>query len=152
MKRKSRKPVTSASARNNEFARGVRAAADIASQYDHLSGHDYRVSDCILGKLNVLARKPRRSRRMAERLVVTDYWDEKGKHRPYRDVMHGPNDQPRRDSDVLAEALDVAGARDGDEVIVLAVKTGRRPFGDCRVVWAEPHKYEREKKTRRKSA
>jgi len=43
--------------------RGIRMGAEVASDYDYLSGHDHLVSDCILGKLNLLGkRKPRRNR------------------------------------------------------------------------------------------
>lgn len=40
---------------------GVRCAAAVAADYDKLSSHPYLVSDCILGKLNVLKGKPRRN-------------------------------------------------------------------------------------------
>jgi hypothetical protein len=40
---------------------GIKMAAEIASNYDFLSMHDYLVSDCILGKLNVVKRKPRKN-------------------------------------------------------------------------------------------
>jgi hypothetical protein len=40
---------------------GIKMAADIAGDYDHLSLHDYLVSECILGKLNVLRRKPQKN-------------------------------------------------------------------------------------------
>lgn len=50
------------------WEKGVRVAADVASTYDHLSSHPFRVSDCILGKLNLLPnskirRTPKRTRR-----------------------------------------------------------------------------------------
>lgn len=44
-----------------ERIKGVRMAAEIASEYDHSSSHPYLVSECILGKLNVLKRKPRKN-------------------------------------------------------------------------------------------
>lgn len=40
---------------------GIKMAAEIASNYDKLSYHDYLVSECIMGKLNVLKRKPRKN-------------------------------------------------------------------------------------------
>lgn len=35
------------------FERGVRTAAQLASEYDGASANPYRIEDCILGKLNV---------------------------------------------------------------------------------------------------
>lgn len=40
---------------------GIKMAAEIASNYDHLSLHPYLPSDCILGKLNVIKSKPRKN-------------------------------------------------------------------------------------------
>ena len=47
--------------KHSEFQRGVRAAADIARSYDSTSTHPYRLDDCILAKLNVGRRKPRKN-------------------------------------------------------------------------------------------
>jgi hypothetical protein len=43
------------------FGRGIEAAAAVATDYDRLSCHDHLVSDCILAKLNVRKRRPRRN-------------------------------------------------------------------------------------------
>ena len=40
---------------------GAEAAAAVAADYDRLSSHDHLVSDCILGKLNIRRRRPRRN-------------------------------------------------------------------------------------------
>jgi hypothetical protein len=48
----------------SEFQRGVVAAADVAAAYDSTSTHPYRLGDCILAKLNVGKRKPRRNRKV----------------------------------------------------------------------------------------
>ena len=40
---------------------GIRLAASVAQEYDKVSSHPYLVSDCIMGKLNVLKGKPRRN-------------------------------------------------------------------------------------------
>ena len=48
--------------KHSEFQRGVRAAADVARAYDSTSTHPYRLDDCILAKLNVGRRKPRKNR------------------------------------------------------------------------------------------
>lgn len=37
---------------------GIRMAAEVASDYDKYSSHPYLVSECILGKLNVMPGKP----------------------------------------------------------------------------------------------
>lgn len=47
-----------------EFRRGVVTAADVANAYNADSAHPYRLGDCILAKLNVGCRKPRRNRRV----------------------------------------------------------------------------------------
>ena len=79
--------------------------------------------------------------------VVSDYWDERGTHRPYRNVLHGSKkDEPVSDNDALEKAIEAAGAVDGDEIEIIVRKTGRRPFGNRKFRWARPHEYEREKK------
>ena len=50
--------------KRNEFQQGVMAAADVAKAYDSTSTHPYRLADCILAKLNVGRRKPRRNRQV----------------------------------------------------------------------------------------
>lgn len=40
---------------------GIFLAAEVASDYDKYSYHDHLVSECILGKLNVLKRRPRKN-------------------------------------------------------------------------------------------
>ncbi len=50
----------------HEFARGARAAAAVAEQYDAVTAHDHRLGDCILGKLNLRPGKPRKNRAAAE--------------------------------------------------------------------------------------
>lgn len=47
----------------NEFKKGVRAAADVASNYNGSTTHAYRLEDCIAGKLNVGRLKPRRNKK-----------------------------------------------------------------------------------------
>lgn len=43
------------------FKYGVMLAAEVASGYDKTNSHPYLVSDCILGKLNLLKGKPRKN-------------------------------------------------------------------------------------------
>ena len=40
---------------------GIILAAEVARDYDKMSYHDCLVSECILGKLNVLKRRPRKN-------------------------------------------------------------------------------------------
>lgn len=47
---------------NREFIKGVKIAADVASDYDKYSTHGFLVSDCILGKLNVKKGKIRKNK------------------------------------------------------------------------------------------
>lgn len=49
---------------------GIQMAAEVAADYDKLSDHPYLVSQCILGKLNVLRGKPERNPHAAERLRI----------------------------------------------------------------------------------
>lgn len=49
--------------KHSEFKSGAMAAASIAASYDASSTHPYRLGDCILAKLNVSKRKPRRNLR-----------------------------------------------------------------------------------------
>lgn len=43
------------------FEYGIRLAASVAEDYDQTNSHPYLVSECILSKLNVLKRKPKRN-------------------------------------------------------------------------------------------
>jgi hypothetical protein len=47
---------------NASFRYGIQIAAEVASDYDKYSSHPYLVSECILGKLNVLKGKPRKNK------------------------------------------------------------------------------------------
>jgi len=50
--------------KQSEFQRGICVAADVARSFDSTSTHPYRLGDCILAKLNVSKRKPRRNRQV----------------------------------------------------------------------------------------
>ena len=45
-----------------DWLRGVKDACELVSAYDKLSAHEYRLGDCVLAKLNIIAR-PRLKRR-----------------------------------------------------------------------------------------
>ncbi len=47
----------------SEFERGVRAAANVAGDYNGSTIHAYRLDDCIAGKLNVGRLRPRKNKR-----------------------------------------------------------------------------------------
>lgn len=46
---------------NKDFVEGAMAAAGVAAQYNATSNHPYRIDDCILSKLNIRRRKPRKN-------------------------------------------------------------------------------------------
>lgn len=46
---------------NKDYKRGAQAAAAVAD--DYATTHEFRLGDCILGKLNLRNGKPRRNRR-----------------------------------------------------------------------------------------
>lgn len=48
------------------FHYGILLATEIASQYDKYSTHPSLVSECILGKLNLLKRKPKKNKAAQE--------------------------------------------------------------------------------------
>jgi len=88
---------------------------------------------------------------MPKTFVLTDYWNERRDHRPYRNHLHEPKtDELVSDQSALEAAINEAGAIDGDEIEIIVRKTGNRPFGDRKVVLAEPHVYRREKKAQRR--
>lgn len=63
MTKKDRKKIKRPAALDDaSFKYGILIAAEVASDYDRTNSHPYLVSDCILGKLNVLKGKPRRNR------------------------------------------------------------------------------------------
>lgn len=88
---------------------------------------------------------------MHERYILTDYWDEERKHRPYRNVLRDPRtDKPVTDGDAIEAAIKEAEVKCGDEFEVIIRKTGRRPFGDRKVRLVKPHIYRREKRAARR--
>ncbi len=77
--------------------------------------------------------------------VVTDYWDKGCAHRPYTSVLHTPGTDGHVDrAAALRDAIEAAGAVDGDEIEIIVRKTGNRPFGNRRMRLVRPHTYERE--------
>ncbi len=81
------------------------------------------------------------------RFVVTDY-HAGTRDRPYRNILRRTiDDESVRAVDAVECAIEAAGAVDGDEITIIVVKTGRRPFGDRKVRWVRPHAYEREPET-----
>lgn len=86
---------------------------------------------------------------MPKSFILTDYWNERKDHRPYRNHLHDPKtDELVSDQVALEWAIKEAGAVDGDEIEIVIRKTGRRPFGDRKVSLVEPHTYKREKRRR----
>lgn len=58
--------------RRSDFARGAKAAADVAATYNATSSHPYRIDDCVLIKLNVKCGTPRPNR--AKQARPDDVW------------------------------------------------------------------------------
>lgn len=58
---------------DKKWIAGVRAAADVASNYDAMSAHDHLVSDCILCKLNVTKRRHPRPNRHKEDVFLRGF-------------------------------------------------------------------------------
>lgn len=54
------------------FRYGIQIAAEVAADYDRYSSHPYLVSDCILGKLNVLKGKPKKNAYALDRISVME--------------------------------------------------------------------------------
>lgn len=48
--------------RQESWRQGVLAAADIADSYNVSTTHEFRLGDCVAGKLNVGRNKPRRNK------------------------------------------------------------------------------------------
>jgi len=46
---------------HQSFRYGIQLASEVAADYDKYSYHDHLVSECILGKLNVLKRRPKKN-------------------------------------------------------------------------------------------
>jgi hypothetical protein len=79
--------------------------------------------------------------------VVTDYWDADYAHRPYTSALHTPGTDGHMDrAAALHDAIEAAGAVDGDEIEIIVRKTGNRPFGNRRMRLTRPHTYEREER------
>lgn len=83
--------------------------------------------------------------------VVTNYYGPAdgptAKHAYYTNHLHtSKSDGAVALDNVLDDALASADAKDGDEVQIIVVKTGRRPFGDRKMRCVAPFTYKREKK------
>lgn len=60
-----------------ERDRGATLAAEVARDYDRYSSHPFLVSECILGKLNILKGKPRKNKSARELNRVIDSIEKK---------------------------------------------------------------------------
>ena len=60
-------------------------------------------------------------------VVITkrDYWNKKGDHRPYRNMVHDSADKLVVGANIVHELLDPFS--DGDIIEITAVKTGQHP-------------------------
>jgi len=80
--------------------------------------------------------------------VWCDYWNPERTYCPYTGMLHDSKtdeyiEQASWDS-TLARAARDADVEDGDEIEIIVRRTGRRPFGDRKIVRTEPHEYKRE--------
>ena len=116
-----------------------------------------RAIACVPGLLRRLRRKDTIARMVEDvvkhdpspEYVASDYYA--GSDRPYRLILRHPRtDEPLEKVDALMTAMVIADVKDGDEIRIVVVKTGKRPFGDRRVVLREPHTYVRETEAQRK--
>ena len=92
------------------------------------------------------------SEQASTRVVISHNWS--GDHTPYRNTMRDPvTDQRVGWLELLGDLLGLVEVSiggvlrrvdDGDEVEITIRPTGRRPFGDRRIVLVKPHTYERE--------
>lgn len=58
MRPKIKRPFIETPAERAAFRYGIQLAAEVAADYDKYSVHPYLVSECILGKLNVMKGSP----------------------------------------------------------------------------------------------
>lgn len=56
-----KRPFIETPAERAAFRYGIQLAADVAKDYDKYSTHSHLVSECILGKLNVLKGRPKKN-------------------------------------------------------------------------------------------
>lgn len=75
---------------------GICQAAAVAADYDRLSSHDYLVSECILGKLNIMKRKPRRNKAVRPyRSGVSCGELDRAMAAYWKNIMRVPSNPPR---------------------------------------------------------
>jgi hypothetical protein len=55
---KIKRPIIESPSERAAFQYGIQLAAEVAADYDKYSSHSHLVSECILGKLNVLKGSP----------------------------------------------------------------------------------------------
>jgi hypothetical protein len=78
-------------------------------------------------------------------LVFTDYHVPGQERIPYRGVLYDPTSDKMLDGErEIVKLCDLEGIKDGDEFELAVRRTGRRPFGDRRVMLVKPNTYERE--------
>jgi hypothetical protein len=105
-----------------------------------------RSCGCLRHNSPLNKNKGRRRRQSTRRVVVVDYWNKAGDHRPYQSQLHDRADEPIDVLRVIEALVAEAGIVDGDEVVITMKATGKRPFGNRKMRWDRPHRYEREAK------
>jgi hypothetical protein len=72
MARRIRRPVIETPSEKAAFRYGIELAAEVAKDYDKYSYHSHLVSECILGKLNVMKGRPQRNPRAVRIMKALD--------------------------------------------------------------------------------
>lgn len=77
MARRIKRPFIETPSERAAFVYGIELAAEVAKDYDKYSYHSHLVSECILGKLNVLKGRPRKNPWAAKIKEALDRLDRK---------------------------------------------------------------------------
>lgn len=75
----------------------------------------------------------------SEKFTCMSCWA--GENTPYNRMMYRGNAFAFQAS-FFAHLFDQAGIQDGDEVEITVKRTGKRPYGERRIVLQEPHTYD----------
>lgn len=77
MARRIKRPFIETPSEKAAFVYGIQLAAEVAKDYDKYSYHSHLVSECILGKLNVMKGRPHKNPQAAKIKAAFDRLDKK---------------------------------------------------------------------------
>ena len=83
---------------------------------------------------------------VSAKVTFSHYWNEDHSHTPYMHVPYGEDKKETSTADIVEDLFNQLDLDDGDQIEITVRSTGKRPFGDRRVVWAKAHTYRRETK------